>query len=397
MFVRAALTAALLGAVLLQPAPARAADQLPQCDGVSPDQPNGSALLDVPSHGPLTQIGVPEAQQWLRQHGTQPGAGVTVAVVDSGVAGGVTLAPGGASGPPSYFHGTAVAGIIAGAAGIAPAAKVLDLRVYTGGDTTGGTAQVSAAGVRGAFDQLVAHPEWGVSIVNASLEIGDDPGLAADVATLTKRGVIVVASTGNRLQASGVPSTYIGGEDFAKRYFPAGYAGVVGVSAVAAPGQDTASAVVANSATDVSAPTDGLQTVSLTGSPCLVSGVATSWATAEVSGVLALLRSAYPHASAAELIARLEDTASGRADVRTAFAGAGTVQAYEALTRPLTIGPTGRQSTEAVPAPDDRASVPPPQPDVLAGTRHLSVWWGLLGGGVLLLALVLRPVLTRRR
>lgn len=378
-------------------APALAADQLPDCAGVSPDQPSGSTLLPVPQHGPLEAIGVPQAQQWLRSRGTEPGAGVTVAVVDSGVAGGVSLAPGGASGPATYFHGSAVAGIIAGPDGVAPAARILDLRVYGPEDSTG-TPAISAAGVRSAFDQLVAHPEWGVSIVNASLEIGDDPGLAGDVAALRKRGVIVVASTGNRgQQASDAPSAYVGGEDLAGHYFPAGYAGVVGVSAVAPAGGDTAAAVVANSATDVAAPTAGLRTLSLTGSPCLVGDVATSWASAEVSGVLALLRSAYPHASAAQLITRLEDTASGRADVRTSFAGAGVVQAYEALTRPLSVGPDGRRSTDAVPAPDDRATVPPRDPDVLAGTRHFSVWWGLLGGGALLLALVLRPVLSRRR
>lgn len=398
MLTAVTLVASAVGLACAVPAsPAAAAEQLPECSGVSPQQPGGTTLMDVPAHGPMDQIGVPKAQQWLRARGKQPGAGVTVAVVDSGVAAGVSLAPGSAAGVPAYFHGSAVAGIIAGPAGIAPAARILDLRVYTPQDSPSGP-EVSAAGVKGAFDQLVAHPEWGVSIVNASLEIGDDPGLAADVAALRKRGVIVVASTGNRTrQASGVPSAYVGGEDFAGRYFPAGYAGVVGVSAVAPPGGDTTGAVLASTATDVTAPTVGLQTLSVTGSPCLLGDVATSWASAEVSGVLALLRSAYPKASAGQLIARLEDTASGRADVRTAFAGAGVVQADQALTRPLTLAPGGERSSVAVPAPDDSASVPAPQPDVLAGTRHLSVWWGLIGGGALLLALVLRPVLTRRR
>ncbi|WGL52756.1 S8 family serine peptidase [Nocardioides sp. BP30] len=391
------VAAASLSLSVVSAVPASAAaDQLPECSGVSANQPRGSSLLTVPSSDPLEQIGVRDAQHWLRARGIEPGAGTTVAVVDSGVGAGVPRAPGSAAGTPAYFHGSAVAGIIAGPLGIAPAARILDLRVYTAEDSPGGP-QVSAAGVRSAFDQLVAHPEWRVSIVNASLEIGDDPGVAADIAKLRKRGVIVVASTGNRTQqASGVPSTYIGGEDFARHYFPAGYDGVLGVSAVAPPGGDTAGAVLANSATDLSAPTAGLRTLSVLGSPCLLGDVATSWATAEVSGVLALLRSAYPDAHPAELVARVESTASGRTDVRTDFAGAGTVQAYEALTRPLTLSPSGRQSTDAVAAPDDRASVPPSEPDVLAGTRHLSVWWGLLGGGALLLALVLRPVLSRR-
>lgn len=389
-----AVAAVVAGTLVAAPTtPAHAADQLPECAGVSANQPQGEQLVNVPAHSPLEQIGVPAARQWLTARGTAPGGGVTVAVVDSGVGGGLPVAPGSAAAKPTYFHGTAVAGVIAG---IAPGVRLLDLPVYTGEETEQGP-QVSAAGVLGAFDALVAHPDWGVSIVNASLEIGDDPALAADVATLRKRGVIVVASTGNRLEASGVPSTYLGGEDFAKRYFPAGYAGVLGVSAVAPAGGDTAASVLANSATDVTAPTAGLTSLSLLGTPCLLTDVATSWATAEVSGVLALLRSAYPKENAAQLIARLEDTASGRPDVRTDFAGAGVVQADQALTRPLTLSPSGVASVPAVPRPDDRASVPPSTPDALAGTRHLSVWWGLLGGGALLLALVLRPVLSRRR
>jgi membrane-anchored mycosin MYCP len=386
------LAAAAVLAVALVAAPASAADRLPACAGVSPDQPQGQQLGDVPAHGPLAQIGVPAARQWLSAQGKAPGAGVTVAVVDSGVGGGLPLAPGSARGRPTYFHGTAVAGVITA---IAPGVRLLDLPVYAEDQSQG--PRVSAAGVRDAFDALVAHPEWGVSIVNASLEVGDDPALAADVAALRRRGMIVVASTGNRLEASGVPSTYQGGEDFAKRYFPAGYDGVLGVSAVAPPGGDTTAAVLANSATDVTAPTLGLTSVSLLGTPCLLDDVATSWATAEVSGVMALLRSAYPSQSAARLVARLEDTASGRPDVRTDFAGAGVVQADQALTRPLALSPAGVASAPAVPRADDRASVPPPAPDALAGTRHVSVWWGLLGGGALLLALVLRPVLSRRR
>ena len=389
--------ATLTTAIAAVPQAAHAAQRLPECSGVAAQQPKGSQLVDVPSDDPLTDIGVPKAQQWLRDHGLQPGAGVTVAVVDSGVGPGVPKAAGSAGVAPSYYHGSAVAGIIAGPSGIAPRARILDLPVYAGSDSSTGP-QVSAADVTAAFNALAAHyRQWHVSIVNASLEVGDNAQLRADVAQLQRHGVIVVASTGNRLQASGVPSTYVGGEDFADRYFPAGYDGVVGVSAVAPSGSDSAASVLANSATDVSAPTVGLRTLSMLGTTCLLDDVATSWSTAEVSGVLALLRSRYPKASADELIARLEDTASGRPDVRTDFAGAGVVQADQALTRPLTLAPGGKQSTDALPAPDDRAFAPPPARDVLAGTRHLSVWWGLLGGGALLLALVLRPVLSRRR
>jgi membrane-anchored mycosin MYCP len=42
-------------------------------------------------------------------------------------------------------------------------------------------------------------------------------------------------------------------------------------------------------------------------------------------------------------------------------------------------------------------TVPEEPDDVLAKTRQDAVWWGLVGGGALLLAVVLRPVLARRR
>ena len=79
--------------------------------------------------------------------------------------------------------------------------------------------------------------------------------------------------------------------------------------------------------------------------------------------------------------------------------GAGEVQALEALTRPMEID-DGRARTSARARSCDEPqvlSVPEEPDDVLASTRENAVWWGLLGGGVLLLALVLRPVLARRR
>jgi membrane-anchored mycosin MYCP len=53
--------------------------------------------------------------------------------------------------------------------------------------------------------------------------------------------------------------------------------------------------------------------------------------------------------------------------------------------------------TSLEPDPHLRATAPVPSDDLLAGTRDDAVWWGLVGGGVLLLALILRPMLARRR
>ena len=78
--------------------------------------------------------------------------------------------------------------------------------------------------------------------------------------------------------------------------------------------------------------------------------------------------------------------------------GRGVVQPYEALTRPLSPDRRGNlpfgvpAEQEAVPA-----QLPEAAPDVLASTRDNAVWWGLLGGGALVVLALLRPVLARRR
>ena len=95
-------------------------------------------------------------------------------------------------------------------------------------------------------------------------------------------------------------------------------------------------------------------------------------------------------------VSRLLLTADGRADMPDRLAGAGDVQVYDALTRPLALDESGA-AEQTAPEPDTQVyAAPEPEPDVLASTRHDAVWWGLLGGGALLLALVLRPVLARR-
>ena len=42
-------------------------------------------------------------------------------------------------------------------------------------------------------------------------------------------------------------------------------------------------------------------------------------------------------------------------------------------------------------------TLPQEDPDLLSDTREELVWWGLVGGLALAAALVLRPVLARRR
>ena len=113
--------------------------------------------------------------------------------------------------------------------------------------------------------------------------------------------------------------------------------------------------------------------------------------------MLALLFSHFPDDTPAMAVNRLLLTADGRPDIPNRLSGAGDVQPYDALTRPLAMDADG-VAQQTAPEPDTQVyAAPEPEPDVLADTRRDAVWWGLLGGGALLLALVLRPVLSGRR
>ena len=341
-----------------------------------------------------------------------PGAGVTVAVIDSGIDGRGLAAPvekpdfSGRQLPAKYYHGTTVAGLIAGKrssgspGGIAPGVRLVDLPVTAPPTEAHPEGTVLRASVVGALRFLNAHlGSYPHLIVNMSLEFPDDsPDLRHEVERLVKRGAVVVASAGNRQAdsetgAEASPTPYTGDEDAGDHVYPAAYPGVVAVGSVVTEGTpgDATGYVLANSRTDLVAPPYGARSVTLAGRPCVVDEVTTSWSTAEVTGVLALVASADLHDTGPQVVDRVTRTASGRPDVPGPFTGAGVVQAYDAITRPLDADePT---ADGRVPA----AQVAPPERDTLESTRHSAVWWGLLGGGALVLGLVLRPLLSRRR
>jgi membrane-anchored mycosin MYCP len=259
--------------------------------------------------------------------------------------------------------------------------------------------------LRQGLDAVIAAvPTMGIRIVNMSLAIPDDDEIRARIARLTALGVVVVAPTGNRSSElpSDMPSSFqtpSPGEDAAPYVHPADYEGVLGVSVT--PGGSTSDDpthwVLENSMTDVAAPSAGAVSYSLRGESCVLTDPATSYAAAEVSGVLALLQSAHDEPVAVS-VRRLLTTANGRPDIPNTLVGAGEVQAMDALTRPMVVDDDGTDlSGGSVEHQPQVLRVPPEPEDVLASTRHDAVWWGLAGGGVLLLAVVLRPVLARRR
>jgi serine protease len=138
---------------------------------------------------------------------TPRGAGVIVAVIDTGVtmvedlAGvhvmeGASFVPGVASAADGNGHGTHVAGTIAqatnngvGVAGVAPAATILPVKVLS--DQGSGSSEAVAAGIDWAVDQ-------GAQVINLSLG-GPQYAKVIHVAAEKARdaGVLVVAAAGN--------------------------------------------------------------------------------------------------------------------------------------------------------------------------------------------------------
>ncbi|MEU0395197.1 type VII secretion-associated serine protease mycosin [Streptomyces sp. NPDC006208] len=264
---------------------------------------------------------------------TTKGKGITVAVLDTGVddqhpdlAGSVLpgkdlIGFGAERGDRAWaHHGTAMAGIIAahghgfgnesGVMGIAPEAKILPVRVILeGGDKsrdrarkTRGTAL--AQGIRWAADH-------GADVINLSL--GDDsksahPDAGEDAAVqyALSKGAVVVASAGN------------GGEKGDHVSYPAAYPGVIAVTAVDRFGTHAAFSTRRWYAT-VSAP--GVDIVIAHPDRRYYQGWGTSAAAAFVSGAVALVRSAHPDLSPAQIKKLLSDTArnsptGGRDDSR---------------------------------------------------------------------------------
>lgn len=138
------------------------------------------------------------------------GAGVTVAVVDTGVGPHPDLVIDAAAsentvtgenstdfGDNGHGHGTHVAGIIAsrgtaptGRTGIAPAVRLLSFRVF--GQNQGGASNFS---IMKAIDRAV---EQGADLINLSLGGGSvDPAITSAIADARAAGVAVIAAAGN--------------------------------------------------------------------------------------------------------------------------------------------------------------------------------------------------------
>ncbi|WP_435880579.1 type VII secretion-associated serine protease mycosin [Streptomyces zaomyceticus] len=348
-----------------------------------------------------------EAMHTTEAWRTTKGEGVTVAVLDTGVdaehpdlegsvlTGRDLIGFGASRGDRAWArHGTAMAGIIAGhghgpdggdgVLGIAPDARILPVRVILEGADksrdkarkTRGTAL--AEGIRWAADH-------GADVINMSL--GDDsksahPDAGEDAAVqyALSKGVSVVASAGN------------GGEKGDHISYPAAYPGVIAVTAVDRYGTHASFSTRRWYAT-VSAP--GVDIAIADPDRRYYEGWGTSAAAAFASGAVALVRSAHPDLTPAQVKRLLIDTArnrpkGGRSDAK----GYGTVDPAAAIEAGARLA--GGDPRNATAGYKGRYFGPGPLP-AAEESRPIGLLAPLSGGlGVLLLltAVVLRRART---
>jgi membrane-anchored mycosin MYCP len=307
-------------------------------------------------------------------------------------------------------HGTIVAGLAVGddedrgVTGVAPDAHVVPIRVTAARDDSIGTTDPGpelsgdrlAAGIRRAVERRKAD---NIRVINLSLVLDDvSKPVAAAIDDATEAGILVVAAVGNRTADPADeddPDRYRVGER--KVRFPATHDGVLAVTALDQNGDFDPTFVWTGPDTDVAAPAVGAITVTAGGGTCAVADIASSWATAQVSGLAALLFAENGKWTPAQVATRIEATARG-AYTDNALDGHGMVQPLEALTARLDISRNGelRRTPAYV---EERPKLPPPErpADVAAESRRTMLWWGIGAGGAVLLGLLLRPLTARRR
>jgi membrane-anchored mycosin MYCP len=331
---------------------------------------------------------VPWAQGALDWSSVWPlteGRGVTVAVVDSGVAfssqlaGKVTainLLTGTGFGD-CVGHGTGVAGIIAASdqqaqgnpfEGVAPDAKILSIKVN---NQESGSSATLAQGITDAALE-------GARVINVSITTGNSPGLRAAVMGALHKGAVIVAAGGNDEQQTGHGP-----------FYPASYPGVLSVGAV---GQNGALAPFSDLHSHVAVTAPGVNVTSTTPGGYQADN-GTSFATAFVSGVAALVRSRYPNMSGPEVVKRIEETADGNTGPGT---GDGLVNPLQAVT--AVLAPAVAQSPSPTPRPPAVSVERAPLPDLAARTTALEVVAGALGLAALVAigAVVIREGRRRR-
>jgi subtilisin family serine protease len=355
---------------------------------------------------------------------TTEGAGITVAVLGTGVAAGhpdladsVSTGPDytgsgrTASGPFWGIDGTEVAGVIAGHGhgtggesgllGIAPAATILSIRVDLEYNDPLNSDSAIASRLPAAIAEGITYAvDHGARVIDLPLDPGTagltgqgDPTAAggsqaerAAVAYALRKNAVLVAPAGDDAQGLGLVN------------YPAAYPGVIAVGAVARNGQ---LAPFSSRHSYVSLTAPGVDLMAATPPDDYARISSTSTSSGIVAGVAALVLSRYPHLTVAQVTQALTGgTTTG--PVGTPGTGHGIVDAARAIREAAAITAAGQPRPAATPSarphqPErlpattaaDRASA-----SALAGSLVRYVVASLGGLIVLLVALIL---LMRRR
>lgn len=344
------------------------------------------------------------------------GEGTVVAVIDSGVdevpelAGAVLpgtdldgKAPDGRTDEGENKHGTRMAlliagrGTVSGLRGIAPATTILPIMFPN--STLDGNSRGFTRGILYAVEQ-------GAHVINISMgHPGECPQHLSDaIRYAISRDVIVVAASGN----------LHGGHSWRPTHgTPGNCPGAITVGAIGPqlePWRDSHR----SEHVDVTAPGAEIYVPSVNGG--IGVGRGTSNAAALVSGTLALLRAAYPEASAHDLVTRLIATTQDLGEPgRDDATGHGLVRPLDALTATIPDGtpnpvydPLGDLTNVAAPTlpgtpkPSAPDFAPPPVGGAGTGTGDgtppvalLAVGLGLLAAAVVALILLIRLRPTR--
>jgi subtilisin family serine protease len=349
----------------------------------------------------LADYGVAEA--W----GVTRGAGVTIAIIDTGVAGGIAELRGAVVGGADFSglgsadgqtpvgedgqHGTLVATLAAGRGtgpgsgviGTAPEASILAISVGFGQGAVDSDEQIARA-VTWAVDH-------GADVINMSLtrntldwpESWDEAFLHA-----AEHDVVIVAAAGNR----GSGTVEVGA--------PATMPGVLTVGGVDENGRASWDASAQGITIGVAAPSERL--VGVTPSGRNVSWAGTSGATPIVAGIVALVRAAHPDLDAANVVNRVVATARDAGPPGADFTyGFGYVDAAAAVSSDVpvvTANPMGdlaewvRINRRAAATPEPAEAVVPPE--VAEPESWATDPTGTLLPGIVTLELVGLPVLV---
>ncbi|MEU4228854.1 S8 family serine peptidase [Nonomuraea sp. NPDC026600] len=316
------------------------------------------------------------------------GAGVKVAVVDSGVdyqhpqiqiSKFIDVTHTGYR--DCVGHGTAVAGIIAGRYlagvpfhGVAPEVQLISVKQSNSEE---GEVADLVKGIKEAVDRKA-------DVINVSVRAADHPDLKAVIQYALSRDIVVVAAAGNITKEDGPPEPA----------YPAAYDGVLAVGSANSDGRRADSS---NTATPVGVLGPGVDiTAPWTGKSYMRGLEGTSFAAPYVAGVAALVRARFPKLDQQQVRQRITATADGSVGTGT---GAGMVNPLLAVTASLSFDPAGAPVVAPPPPsplPAD-AVAKAPRPDEHATNVALLVTVGALGVAAVAAAAASLIPLGRRR